>query len=445
MAFPAETLDAIRAAAHPIVGAVTDHDALIDAIGDSRLVLIGEASHGTHEFYFERAEITKRLIVERGFHAVAVEADWPDAYRVNEWVRGRGEDTDAIDALGDFKRFPGWMWRNADVLDFIGWLREYNDERREDRRVGFYGLDLYSLHASIDAVLGYLQEVDPAEAERARERYDCFDHVGINPQRYGYAVTMGAKLPCEDDVVRQLVELRRRAGDYMRRDGRRAEDAYFFAEQNARLAANAEKYYRSIYRGGEASWNLRDRHMADTLDALIRHLAGRVETPRVIVWAHNSHIGDDRATENAERGQLNLGQLVRERWDDAAFLTGFTTYSGTVTAASNWDAPAERKRVRPGLPNSCEALFHETGMPAFTLIFREDPVVSDALSKWILQRAIGVIYRPETERISHYFHTRPAEQFDAILHIDHTRAVEPLERGPLWTPDEAPHTFPSAL
>jgi len=445
MEFPTKMLDAIRAAAHAMAGAVTDHDALLEAIGDCRFVLIGEASHGTHEFYYERAEITKRLILERGFNAVAVEADWPDAYRVNEWVRGLGEDQDAVDALSDFKRFPAWMWRNADVLDFIGWLRDYNDGRETDAKVGFYGLDLYALHASINAVLEYLQKVDPAEAKRARERYSCFDHVGADPQFYGFATSIGAVSSCENEVVQELVALRNRAERYRRMDGRMAEDEFFFAEQNARLAVNAEKYYRSMYRGRESTWNLRDLHMADTLDALVEHLANRIMTPKIVVWAHNSHLGDARATESAERGEWNLGQLVRERWGDTAFLVGFSTYSGTVTAASDWDGPAERKRVRPGLPGSYEALFHATEDPAFTLILRDDPRRAQVLQGPMLQRAIGVIYRPETERISHYFHTRLPEQFDAMLHIDHTRAVEPLERGSLWTPDEAPHTFPSAL
>ena len=280
--------DQLRSAAVPLTGSRADYDRLLDAIGDCRFVLLGEASHGTHEFYRERAEITKRLITEKGFHAVAVEADWPDAYRVNRFVRGAADDAEAVDALGDFRRFPAWMWRNADVLDFVGWLRDHNeqDNHVHGERTGFYGIDLYSLHASMDAVLEYLDKVDPEAAKRARHRYSCFDHFGEDPQAYGYAAAAGVE-SCEAEVVAQLVELRRRAEEYARRDGRVAEDEFFFAEQNARLAKNAESYYRAMFRGRVSSWNLRDRHMAETLDALDRHISKRAGRAKIVVWAHN--------------------------------------------------------------------------------------------------------------------------------------------------------------
>src|SRR3954470_5766788 len=367
--------NAVRDAAYPLTGASTDYDSLMRLVDDARFVLLGEASHGTHEFYRERAQITKRLIAEKGFTAVAVEADWPDAYRINRYVRARGGVAEAIDALSGFKRFPTWMWRNADVLDFIGWLRAHNDALSPDqKKVGFYGLDLYSLHASMEAVLNYLDKIDPEAARRARHRYSCFDHFGEDTQSYGYVAGIGLTESCEGEVVSQLVDLRRRAAEYASRDGRVAEDEFFFAEQNARLVKNAEQYYRSMFRGQVSSWNLRDQHMAETLDALVTHLEKQGQQPKIVVWEHNSHLGDARATQMGEQGEWNVGQLVRERYGSEAALVGFTTYSGTVTAATDWDAPAERKRVRPALSESYEALFHHVGVPRFLLALREDGV-----------------------------------------------------------------------
>jgi erythromycin esterase-like protein len=451
----------IRENLHQLTGASSDYDPLIQQIGEARFVLIGEASHGTHEFYRERAQITKRLIREKGFTAVAVEADWPDAYGINRFVRGATSDAEAIDSLAGFKRFPTWMWRNADVLDFIGWLRAHNEALpNSTNQVGFYGLDLYSLHASIGAVLGYLVKVDPEAAKRARYRYSCFDHFGENTQAYGYAASFDLTESCKNEVVTQLVELRRRAADYASRDGRVAADDFFFAEQNARLVKNAEEYYRSMFHGSVPSWNLRDRHMAETLESLVAHLENQGQAfparqsregthpVKVVVWEHNSHLGDARATEMGERGELNVGQLVRERHGSSAVLIGLSTYSGTVTAASDWDAPAECKRVRPALQDSYEALFHEVGIPRFQISLREGNAMVSALKEPRLERAIGVIYRPETERQSHYFYARLADQFDALLHFDQTRAVEPLERTAEWNMEEVgepAETFPSGL
>ena len=432
-------------AARPLVGAPHDFDALLALVGQARFVLIGEASHGTHEFYRIRAEITKRLIREKGFAAVAVEADWPDAYRVNRFVRGRGKDPDATDALGGFRRFPQWMWRNADVLDFVGWLRAHNDALPDAARVGFYGLDLYSLHASIAAVLEYLRIVDPEAERRARHRYACFEHFGEDPQEYGYAAGYGLAPSCEAEVVAQLVELRRAAAEYMRRDGRVAYDDLFFAEQNARVVANAERYYRAMFGSRISTWNLRDRHMAETLDGLVGFLDRQNRPAKVVLWAHNSHLGDARATEMGAGGELNVGQLVRQRYGRDAVLVGFSTYGGTVTAASDWDAPAERKVVRPALPDSYEALFHQLGVPNFLLDLMTPGEGVAGLREPRLERAIGVIYRPDTERLSHYFHARLPHQFDAVLHYDTTRAVEPLERTAVWERGELPETYPTAL
>ena len=434
-------INAIRRSAHPLTGEDTAFDPLLKMIGDCRFVLLGEATHGTHEFYRVRAQITKRLIAEKGFTAVAVEADWPDAYRVNQFVQFEGEDEEAVDALAGFQRFPAWMWRNADVLDFVGWLRNYN-EHRHSKRVGFYGLDLYSLHASIRAVLDFLDKVDPEAAQRARYRYSCFDNFGEDSQAYGYAASFGLNKTCENEVVGQWMEMRRRAAELASRDGRVARDAFFFAEQNARLVKNAEEYYRAMFHERISSWNLRDSHMAETLDALAKHLGTKA---KIVVWAHNSHLGDARATEMEQRGELNLGQLVRQRFGDEAALIGFTTYTGTVTAASGWEAPAERKHVRPALPGSYEALFHETGIQNFLLPLSRREEVASLLREPRLERAIGVIYLPRSERVSHYFHAQLSDQFDAILHFDETRAVEPLERTVAWETGEVPETYPSTL
>ena len=339
------------------------------------------------------------------------------------------------------------MWRNTVVVEFVEWLRAHNDALPAGApKVGFYGLDLYSLYTSIEAVLDYLDRVDPEAARRARARYSCFEHFGGDTTSYAYAAGYGAAESCEPGVVEQLVELRRRASELANRDGRVARDEFFHAEQNARLVKNAEEYYRSMFRGRVSSWNMRDRHMAETLDALVAHLSAEGRAAKVAVWEHNSHLGDARATEMGEGGEWNVGQLVRERHPRDCVLVGFTTHRGTVTASSDWDEPGRRKRVRPALEGSYEALFHEAGGGRFMLNLREPGAARDLLSLPRLERAIGVIYRPETERLSHYFHARLAEQFDAVLHFDETRAVEPLDPAAHWTAgDEPPETYPSGF
>jgi erythromycin esterase-like protein len=436
-------LDTVRRAALRFESTAAGMAPLLDAIGDARLVLIGEASHGTHEFYRTRAELTRALISNKGFNLVAVEADWPDAYRVNRWVRHASDETDAEAALGDFTRFPRWMWRNRDVVEFIEWLHTHNASQPPSSRAGFYGLDLYSLHASVEAVLGYLGKVDPDGAARARYRYGCFEDFGEDPQAYGYAAKIGLSRSCEDDAVAQLLELRRRAADYANRDGRVAADEYFFAEQNARLVRNAEEYYRAMFGGRVESWNLRDTHMMETLEALLAHVHQTSGHARAVIWAHNSHLGDARATYMGDIGELNLGQLVRQEHGSQAFLVGFTTHTGTVTATSEWDEPPRRKRVRPSMEGSYERLFHDAGIERFLLLLREG-AIRQALGDARLERAIGVIYRPESERLSHYFHARLPEQFDAVLHLDQTTALEPLERT---AHDEAdlPETYPTGI
>ncbi|MFL5954293.1 MAG: erythromycin esterase family protein [Gaiellaceae bacterium] len=394
---------------HTLHGRPDDYDPLLDRARDAQFVLVGEASHGTREFYRQRAEITKRLIVEAGHAAVAVEADWPDAYRVNRYVRGESGDETPEEALGNFTRFPTWMWRNTEVVDFVAWLREWNDAH--DAKVGFYGLDLYSLHTSMTEVIRYLDEIDPEAAIRARRRYACFDQFGLDPQVYAYETAVGGAEACERQAVQQLVDLRTLAVD--------GEDR-FYAEQNAQLVVDAEEYYRAMFRGGVESWNLRDRHMVDTLERLAQHLGDA----RISVWAHNSHVGDARATQLGEMGEWNVGQLVRERYPDV-HIVGFSTYEGTVTASSDWGSAAERKRVRRALPGSWEELLHETGLRCFLVETAELP-------GRMLERAIGVIYRPQTERMSHYFDARPSAQFDSLIHLDVTTALEPLEPGAAW-------------
>jgi erythromycin esterase-like protein len=402
---------------------------------DARVVLIGESTHGTQEFYELRGAITKALIDEHGFAGIAAEADWPDALRVDRFVRGGGEDRDANQALADFARFPQWMWRNTFMLGFVAWLRARNAAVPRERGAGFYGLDLYSMFASMSQVIDYLDTVDADAAERARGRYGCFDWTGHDAQRYGRAAG-DAEAACEDDVVEQLLEMRtRREADGSVLDG----DEAFHAEQHARVAVNAERYYREMYRGAVSSWNIRDRHMAGTLDALVEHLGGPL-----VVWAHNSHVGDARGSEMGASGEVTVGGLARARYGTDAMLIGFTTSTGTVTAASDWGAAAERKTVRPPRPDGYEAVFHDLDRDRFALDLRDAPVAG-ALREPRLERAIGVIYRPGTERASHYFRSSLPDRFDLVVHIDRTRALEPLERTARWETEEFPETYPTAV
>ncbi len=430
----------------PLQSAPQDFDPLLGLIGDAQYVLLGEATHGTHEFYRTRAEITKRLIVERGFTAVCIEGDWPDAYRVNRFVHATGEDSEAAEALGGFKRFPTWMWRNAEVLDFVSWLREHNDRVPVgDRKGGFYGLDLYSMYASIDAVVRYLERIDPQAADRARQRYACLERFEEQPEAYGYALYAGLHPSCRSEVLSELLEIQRRASQYAKLDGRIAEDEYFYAEQNARVVADAEEYYGAMLDEGVSSWNIRDMHMVETLVRLTQHLSRHIGRAKAVVWAHNSHVGDANMTSMGARHETNIGALMRQRFGEDPILVGFTTYTGTVTAASDWHAPEERKYVRPARPDSYEALFHEYEVPRFYLPLRPSRPHSDGFPEDRRERAIGVVYRPETELLSHYFRANLILQFDAVFHFDTSRAVEPLERTELWITGEVPETYPTGV
>jgi erythromycin esterase-like protein len=443
---PAETglLADLNRQLEPLRGDSHDYDSLLELMGAARFALLGEASHGTQEFYQERVEITKRLVTEENFTAIAVEADWPDAWRVNRYIRGLPGDADATAALSGFRRFPAWMWRNTVVRGFVEWLREHNEGRGANDQVGFYGIDLYSLFTSIQAVLAYLDRTDPEAARQARARYACFDHAREDSRAYGYSASFGLRQSCEDEVVQQLRDLNLRAGRLPREPGLER-DELFFAQQNARLVRNAEEYYRTMFHGRVSSWNLRDSHMVETLHALDRHLGTPGAPARIAVWAHNSHLGDASATEKADRGEWNVGELMRDRYGRDAVLVGFSTHRGWVTAASEWDEPPQRKRVREGLVGSWEDLLHQTGVERFLLPLRGKAESGHWREPRRLQRAIGVIYRPETERQSHYFFTRLADQFDALIHIDQTSALEPLDKGTAWVTGEAPETYPSGI
>lgn len=433
-------LDCVRNVASRLDGRMSDYDRLMEQVGERSIVLLGEASHGTREFYRMRADITRRLIEEKGFEAVIVETDWPDAQRLDRYVRGDSDDA-LEQAFSDFQRFPRWMWRNDEVRDFIVWLERHNAEREPARHVGFHGLDIYSLHRSAEAVIEYLEGVDPEQARLAREGYACLDHTG-DPFHYGRDAAFGLSRTCEDAAVTMLASLLEKADDYRHRDGRRAADEQFFAEQNARVVINAEAYYRAMFGSRVDTWNLRDEHMTDTMAELRQHLREQGGEGKIVVWAHNSHLGDARGTEMGwGRHQHNIGQLARQRFGfEETLLVGFTTHTGHVSAAHDWDGPVEHRWVRPSLEGSYERLFHDSGLDRFYLPLDTEGV--EPLQELLLERAIGVIYRPETERPSHYFQASLPRQFDAVMHIDETTAVEPFDTGDLWRQEAIPETYP---
>jgi erythromycin esterase-like protein len=433
---PAKLASALRPFCEPLP-ALNDIDAFgatFDRFADAKVVLLGEATHGTSEFYRARAAITRRLIERHGFNIVAVEADWPDANRIDRYVRHR-----QVQAFDDeaFARFPTWMWRNVEVYDFVNWLRGYNETRPAARRAEFRGLDLYSLRSSIAAVLTYLDKVDPEEAKDARERYGCLSPWHADPARYGRAVLYGDKKPCEQKLLDQLQELLERRLDYARKDG----EEFFDAVQNARVVRSAEHYYRIMYQGSTESWNLRDRHMFDTLQAVLDR---RGPEAKAVVWAHNSHIGNAAATAMGWQGEFNIGELCRTAFRDQAVLIGFGTDRGTVAAASDWDEPMEVKTVRPARDDSHERVFRDTGIACSLTDWRptDRGELREMLSEPRRERAIGVVYRPETELYSHYFDAVLPEQFDAYIWFEETTAVTPL---PVGRPEGAPETYPFGL
>jgi len=428
----------LRDAGEPLpVAEAPDFADAFDRFGDARIVLLGEATHGTHEFYAARAAITRRLIEHHGFNIVAVEGDWPDIARIDDYVRHNAPRPQRGDP---FLRFPTWMWRNEEVMGFADWLRGHNASLPEAARASMRGLDVYSLGESIHAVVAYLDEHDPAAATEARRRYGFLLPWQDEPQQYGQAVTHGRMVGCEEALVAQLRALLRQRMDLIARDGAQDGEAYFDAEQNARIVRAAESYYRAMYRGGVASWNLRDRHMFDTVQRLMAHRADA----RAVIWAHNSHIGNASATAMGWRGEFNIGQLVRTAYGEEAALIGFGTDRGTVAAASDWGAEMQVMELRPARQHSWEEAFRRTGHARSLTDWRgaKRRGLANILSQTLLERAVGVVYRPQSELSSHYFEAVLADQFDAYVWFEETRAVTPLgaER-----PHGAPETWPFGL
>ena len=432
-----ESLDAGLARIARPLHSVRDLDPLIDAVGDARFVLLGEASHGTSEFYTWRMEISKRLIAEKGFSFIGVEGDWPDCYRVNRYSKRMPDSgANARDVLHAFERWPTWMWANSEVVDLIEWLRDFNRSRGEEQRVGFYGLDVYSLWDSMRAVNEYLERIDPTLAAAARRAYNCFEPYAEDVQEYARATAL-VPTSCEDEAVGVLRALRANAASY-REDGR---EGFFNAEQNALVAKNAELYYRTMIRGGPSSWNVRDTHMVETLDRLIGHHGPNA---KAIVWEHNTHVGDARFTDMARAGMVNVGQLVRQSHDrDGVLLVGFGTHRGTVIAGDEWGAPMERMRVPPARRDSFEEAMHTGPANDCLLLFDgSDNGGVGGLDEPIGHRAIGVVYDPDHERWGNYVPTIMPRRYDAFLFIDETRAVDPLHM-PVHAGGDLPETYPS--
>ncbi len=430
----AELVAQLRASAEALPSPdAPEFAAAFDRFGDARVVLLGEATHGTHEFYAARAAITRRLVERHGFSIVAIEGDWPDVARIDDYVRHNSPRPRRGDT---FVRFPTWMWRNQEVLAFADWLRGHNAALPEAQRASMRGLDVYSLGESIHAVIAYLDRHDPPAAEAARHRYGCLIPWQDEPQHYGRAVEHGLFAGCEEAVVTQLGELLLRRMELMADDG----EAYFDAEQNARIVRAAERYYRAMYRGAAASWNLRDRHMFETLQALMAHQADA----RAVIWAHNSHVGNASATAMGWNGEFNIGELVRAAYGDQAVSIGFGTDRGTVAAASDWGGLMQVMQVLPAREDSWEAAFRRTGIARSLTDWRGSKrrELAKALSQTLLERAIGVVYRPQTELASHYFEAVLADQFDAWVWFEESRAVTPL--GP-ERPEGAPGTWPFGL
>jgi erythromycin esterase-like protein len=414
-----------------------DLDPLLDRIGDARFVLLGEASHGTSDFYRWRARLSQRLILEKGFSFIAVEGDWPDCYRVNRYIKDLPDSgSSAREVLGNFERWPTWMWANEEIIDLAEWLRRHNTAQAEERRVGFYGLDVYSLWESLYAILGYLKKADPSALPAARQAYHCFEPYGEDVQEYARAAAF-VPTSCEDEVVRLLHELRQKGRTYPN-DGR---EAYFNAEQNALVLKNAEHYYRIMVHGDAESWNLRDRHMTETLERLMIHHG---DDARAIVWEHNTHIGDARFTDMAEEGMYNVGQLVRERLgDQGVVLVGFSSHRGSVIAGREWDAPMERMEVPPGRPGSWEDVLHQVRPANQLLIFAEAQETQEMMHRRG-HRAIGVVYHPEYEHYGNYVPTVLPRRYDALMYIDESEALHPLPmRGS--EEHEVPETYPSGV
>ena len=431
-------VDTIRGAAKPLRGPA-DLDPLLDRIGDARFVLLGEASHGTSEFYRWRTAITRRLVEERGFSFVAVEGDWPDCYRVNRFVKHLRESAESAEqVLHAFARWPTWMWANREVVELVEFLRGHNSRHSWDRQVGFYGLDVYSLWESMAAVIDYLDRIDPDAAQTARRAYGCFDRFHGDAEEYARTTAL-TPTTCEPDVVQMLATLRANAPEYLD-DGR---EAYFSAEQNASVAIDAERYYRAMIRGGPLSWNLRDHHMMDTLDRLMEHHG---PTAKAIVWEHNTHVGDARFTDMARDGMVNVGELARRvHGDEGVVLVGFATHHGSVIAAREWGAPMERMRVPPASKGSFEDLAHQSEAGDAFMLFGDELARNAGFAEPLGHRAIGVVYRPGGERWGNYVPSIMPHRYDAMIYIDETNAVDALHMPVVVTGGDEPETYPSGM
>jgi erythromycin esterase-like protein len=405
----------------PLTGASSDYDTLLSAIGGGRFVLLGESTHGTEEYYRERARISERLVREQGFGAVLIEGDWSPTLRVNRYVRGLGSDRSAGEALSGYTDFPHWMWPNTAFRDFVERLRERNLTLPPEQRVGVYGMDVYDVFDAQEAVIAYLSGVDRAAAERARAGYRCFAPHNRSTHRYGEAARRASR-SCQDEAAAVLAEVRRIA----RPAGASQAEEHFAALRSAASVAAGEEYFRAVYAGSMA-WNVRDQHMARNVEETAQHVARmRGGEGKVVVWAHNSHNGDARATFAVNRGELNLGQLLRQRHGQDSFLVGFLTYGGRVRAAPEWDQPSRVYDLRPALAGSDSDVLRQAGLPAFSLVLRGNRTAEADLGRERLQRAVGVVYAPATERQSHYFEARLARQFDAVIFIETTNPVTPI-------------------
>lgn len=417
----AQSASTIRSAARPITGGASDYADLLEAAGNSTRVLLGESTHGTHEYYRERAKISELLVRNHGFNAIAIEGDWSPTQRVNLYVRGLGSDRSAAEALGGYRNFPQWMWPNTDFRNFVERLRAHNLSLPEAERVGLYGMDVYDLFQASEAVLAYLRQANPAAAERVRSEYRCFAPYRGSTHEYGEA-TRNPRSSCKEEAEAVVAEL----GKLPRPSDPRQAEAHFAAIRSAASVAAAEAYFRTVYTGSLA-WNVRDQRMAENVEAIAEHVARMTgRKGKIVMWSHNTHSGDARATFAANRGELNIGQLMRQRHGNDAFLVGFFSYIGTVFAAPEWDAPGRLYEMQPALPGSYSELFHNVGLPSFSLLLRGNAPVRGVLAGPMLERAIGVIYAPQTERQSHYFPARLTDQFDAAIFFDRSSAVTPL-------------------
>jgi erythromycin esterase-like protein len=418
----------VKEHAHPLTGRPNDYDALIEMIGDNRFVMLGEATHGTHEFYRERSKITQRLIKEKGFDAIVLEADWTDAFDVNRYVLGASKSRNAEAALSGFTRFPKWMWANTDFRDLVTNVRAINDARKGgEHKVGIYGMDLYGGDESAVELIRYLQKVDPPAGERASRRYSCFSGYKGGIEEYAATAGRDRKKSCEQQVADQFDEMEQRYRSWLARGTRERNDELFSAYQNARVVKNGEAYFRRGREPGFSSWNHRDMHMSETINALAEYFTAVGDgTSKIAVWAHNSHQGDALMTDMGEAGELNVGHLMRKAHDGKTVLVGFTTDRGRVMAARGWGIEGEVRELRPAIPGSYARIFTDTGIPDFMLIFRGNQPLSEAFSTERLQRAVGVVYMPQSERTSHYFGARISKQFDAVIHFTETDAVKPL-------------------